>query len=127
MTNEADYSVCTTWLIRDDKYYLLDVERFKAQFPELKRRVIESGRRLNPNLIIIEAIGAGGALYQQVLAELGSCVKFHKPRVDKKTRMWQECSLIEAGYVYLPKEAPWLADFMYEMINFPNGKRRSGR
>jgi len=36
--------------------------------------------------------------------------------------MWQESPLIEAGYVYLPNEAPWLADFMHEMINFPNGK-----
>jgi len=122
VTTEADYSVCTTWLIRDDNFYLLDVERFKAQFPELKHRVIQSGRRHNPNLIVIEAIGAGGALYQQVRAELGSCVRFHKPTVDKKTRMWQESPLIEAGYVYLPNEAPWLADFMHEMINFPNGK-----
>ena len=35
---------------------------------------------------------------------------------------YQQRPLIEAGYVYLPNEAPWLADFMQEMINFPNGK-----
>lgn len=34
--------------------------------------------------------------------------------------------MIEAGYVYLPNEAPWLADFMHEMINFPNGKHDDG-
>jgi phage terminase large subunit-like protein len=97
VTTEADYSVCTIWLIRDDNFYLLDVERFKAQFPDLKNRVIQSGRRYNPNLIIIEAIGAGGALYQYAVRELGSCVRFHKPKVEKKTRMWQESPLIEAG------------------------------
>jgi phage terminase large subunit-like protein len=29
---------------------------------------------------------------------------------------------IEAGRVWLPKEAAWLADFQHELLHFPNGK-----
>lgn len=31
-----DYSVCTTWLLYDDNYYLLDLLRERLEFPDLK-------------------------------------------------------------------------------------------
>lgn len=33
-----------------------------------------------------------------------------------------QTSLIEAGQVLLPKEAPWLADFQHELVTFPHGR-----
>lgn len=35
----ADYSVCTSWLIRDGRYYLLDVIRKRLLYPELRRTI----------------------------------------------------------------------------------------
>jgi hypothetical protein len=29
---------------------------------------------------------------------------------------------IENGFVYLPREAPWLADYLHEISSFPNGR-----
>jgi phage terminase large subunit-like protein len=29
---------------------------------------------------------------------------------------------IEGGQVHLPREAPWLADFLQEVLAFPNGR-----
>jgi hypothetical protein len=29
---------------------------------------------------------------------------------------------IEAGYVYLPKSATWLGEFLTELLSFPNGR-----
>jgi hypothetical protein len=37
----ADYSVCTTWGLVDNRIYLLDVFRRKLNFPQLKRAVLE--------------------------------------------------------------------------------------
>ncbi len=30
--------------------------------------------------------------------------------------------VIEAGHVALPTGAPWLADFLFELLAFPNGR-----
>jgi hypothetical protein len=38
---ENDYSVCTTWLIDENKYYLIDVLRGRFDFPTLRRKVRE--------------------------------------------------------------------------------------
>jgi predicted phage terminase large subunit-like protein len=35
----ADYSVCTTWGIKDKRIYLLHVFRKRLNYPELKRAV----------------------------------------------------------------------------------------
>jgi predicted phage terminase large subunit-like protein len=41
---------------------------------------------------------------------------------DKVKRVARVSSYIEAGRLFLPKEAPWLAAFMQEILAFPHGK-----
>jgi phage terminase large subunit-like protein len=36
---ENDYSVCTTWLTCDKRYYLIDLLRGRFDFPTLRRKV----------------------------------------------------------------------------------------
>jgi predicted phage terminase large subunit-like protein len=43
------------------------------------------------------------------------------PKHDKATRLMSQTSEIEAGRVYLPKNAEWLEEFRRELLNFPNG------
>ena len=40
-----DYSVCTTWGIRDRVFYLLDVYRRRLNYPDLKRAVLDLAAR----------------------------------------------------------------------------------
>jgi hypothetical protein len=42
--SESDFSVCTTWLIRENDYYLIDVLRGRFGFPTLRERAIEYAR-----------------------------------------------------------------------------------
>jgi predicted phage terminase large subunit-like protein len=44
------------------------------------------------------------------------------PRTDKITRLEAETPRIEAGHMLLPGEAPWLGDFLAELLAFPNGR-----
>ena len=44
------------------------------------------------------------------------------PKDDKETRMMMVTPSIEAGKVWIPTDAPWLADFQYEILHFPKGK-----
>ena len=36
-----DYSVCTTWLVKGNDYYLIDVVRERLEYPNLKHRVLK--------------------------------------------------------------------------------------
>ncbi len=45
-----------------------------------------------------------------------------KPTGDMLTRFDAQTSKIESGELFLPKEAPWLAEFEKETLGFPQGK-----
>ena len=36
--------------------------------------------------------------------------------------MEAQCARFEAGQVYLPKDAPWLSEFLREVFAFPNAR-----
>ena len=36
--------------------------------------------------------------------------------------MEAQCARFEAGQVYLPREAPWLSEFLHEILAFPNAR-----
>lgn len=120
-----DYSVCTTWLIQGDDYYLLDVERAKLQYPELKQRIIEHAKRWRAWSILIEDKGSGTGLIQDLRQHHPVGVPRPtaiNPQADKITRMHIQSAKVEAGHVLLPARAGWLADFRSELMQFPNGR-----
>src|SRR5712671_5175737 len=45
-----------------------------------------------------------------------------KPEGSKVDRMAAQSAKIEAGHVHLPNSAPWLGDFLMELLSFPNGR-----
>jgi hypothetical protein len=53
-TELSDYSVCTTWGVNDERYYLLDVYRERLNYPDLRRKAIELARLHKPYTILIE-------------------------------------------------------------------------
>jgi predicted phage terminase large subunit-like protein len=120
----CDFSVCTTWGACGEDLYLLDVDRRRMDFPELKRRVVELGRHWQPRNIIIEDKGAGTSLIQQLRAESNGIPRPtpFMPRDDKVTRLHAQSARIEAGHVWLPVEAAWLEELRIELSSFPNGR-----
>ena len=122
ITENADFSVCTTWLVRQNEYYLLEVLRFRAEHPELVRKVIDEAQRCHPNLILIEAVGHGKALCDDVSRKTSCRILPVIPKGDKESRMVGETSALYAGYVFLPEEADWLVELKRELAAFPMGK-----
>lgn len=120
----CDYSVCTTWGIRGDDLFLLDVDRARLDFPSLKRRVIELARRWQPRTLLVEDKGSGTALIQQLRAEPNGIAypTAFVPRDDKLTRLHAQSAWIEAGHIWLPEHAPWLEDLRTEIASFPQGR-----
>jgi predicted phage terminase large subunit-like protein len=119
----SDYSVGTTWGFRDNRWHLLDVERARLDFPDLKRRVEASARRWRADIVLIEYAGSGIPLLQQLRQEnRSSHFQPIKPRLDKVTRMEAQSARLETGRYLLPAAAPWLAELRRELLAFPNGK-----
>lgn len=117
-----DFSVCTTWLIRNNAYYLLDVFRERLDFPDLRKAVVDLKRRFRPTAILIEDKGSGTPLIQ-VLRESGDVYSIPVlPTKDKIVRAASQCATIEAGQVFLPEVAPWLGELQAEVSAFPQSR-----
>ena len=118
----ADYSVCTTWGLKDKRLYLLHVFRKRLNYPELKRAVREQANMHRATLVLIEDKASGTQLVQELVNEGLRIVRAVKPEGDKVMRFNAQTATIENGFVYLPQEAPWLADYVHEITTFPNAK-----
>lgn len=117
-----DYSVCTTWLIRKNQYYLLNVFRARLEYPALLRKIKSMATRHTAGRVIIEDKGAGTSLIQDLKENSDLNIIKFDPKVDKETRLYTVTNVIEAGRVWLPKDAPWLDIFRHEIMMFPKGK-----
>ncbi len=121
----SDYSVCTTWVMKSKDYYLLDVWRGQVEYPTLRRKVINHALAHMAQTVLIEKAGPGLQLVQDLRQE--SKPQFPKPlgivpQGDKLVRMEGQTPRLEARHVLLPKDAPWLAPFLQELLAFPRGR-----
>jgi predicted phage terminase large subunit-like protein len=118
-----DYSVCTTWQVIKRNYYLLHVWRGRLEFPQLKYRLISLAQEFSTNEILIEQDGPGLHLVQEFKGTPAVGVPTPigvKAEGDKAVRMEAQSARFEAGQIHLPREAPWLAEFLDEVLGFPN-------
>ena len=118
----SDYSVCTTWGIKEKRIYLLHVLRKRMIFPELKRAIRDQEVIYMPNQIIIEDHASGTPVVQDLRNDGLYRVEAYKPKENKQMRMARQATRIENGFVYIPHDAHWLAEYLHEMAMFPNGK-----
>ncbi|MGH7103679.1 MAG: phage terminase large subunit [Acetobacteraceae bacterium] len=118
----ADYSVCTTWGLKDRHLYLVHVLRRRLDYPNLKRAVIEQARCYRADVVLIEDRASGTQLIQELVAEGLYAVTRYAPSGDKIMRLHAQTAMIENGFVHLPVEAPWLAEYLHEFTTFPKGR-----
>ena len=121
----SDYSTCVVLQVRDETVFILDVLRDRLDFPDLRRKVIEVHRRwrsvTSSYALLIENKGSGMSLIQDLKRE-GIRALEVKPEGDKIIRMNAHTARIEAGYLHLPRQAPWLEEFRKEIMAFPAAK-----
>jgi phage terminase large subunit-like protein len=65
-----DYSLCTTWRIEQNIFYLLDVFRARPKYPDLRRKVIALAQERRPATILIEDAWPGMNLLQDLRASM---------------------------------------------------------
>jgi len=121
---ENDFSVCTTWAVCEAGYYLLDVWKEKVEFPDLKQMVRSKGAQLwsghKPAAVLVEDKASGQSLIQELKRDTVLPIVPVQVDSDKIARAYAVTPLIEAGRVFLPQDAPWLADYVASLTGFPN-------
>lgn len=115
----SDFSVCLTIGVRENNIYVIDLWREKVTYPTLRNTVINLGNKYKPLRILIEDSASGKALWQELRRNLP--VQAIKPIGSKEVRAHAVTPIIDNGRVFLPKNAPYLYDFLDETAHFPDG------
>jgi predicted phage terminase large subunit-like protein len=118
--SQHDWSVCTTWLEHDGKHYLLDVARQKLEFSDLIKMVDIQADKWKPDAVLVEDKASGISLLQVIRGSYHSINAIPiQTKDDKETRFNRVTPMFEAGKVWFPKEAQWLALLESELLGFP--------
>ncbi len=119
-----DFSVCTTWGVVRDRYYLLSVFRKRLNYPDLRRAVREHAQQWRADVILIEDKASGTQLIQDLRADGVYSVKPFTPLPGSYNivRLYAQTAEFESGRVLLPRTAPWLGEYVRELTAFPGTK-----
>ena len=121
-----DWSVCTTWAIKQKDFYLLDVWRDRVEFPALRRKIVNLALSYQAGTVLIEKAGPGLQLVQELRNDQTRGFPLPigiVPEGDKWMRMEAQTPRFEAGHVLLPERGavarhlPW-----DELLAFPRGR-----
>ncbi len=122
-TGESNsYSACVTFGVKEHLLCVLDVWRGRLEYPDLKKKVIGLAEKWEPERIVIEKASTGLSLLQDLSGTTPLNLIPFPPKGDKVTRAEQVAAMVEAGRIYLPADAPWLAMFLKELVEFPYAK-----
>jgi phage terminase large subunit-like protein len=88
---QNDWSVCTTWMILDKSYYLIDLTRGRYDYPRLKATAIALVQKYRPHNVLIEDASTGTALAQELKSvHFGSATRLVPVERDKiGTQVWR--------------------------------------
>lgn len=126
---QNDFSVLQCWgYTRENSAYLIDQIRGKWEAPELlvqarafwKKHSAKSAGPSALRAFKVEDASSGTALIQTLKKE-HIPIKGINRGTDKVSRAHDVTPTIEAGSVFLPRQAEWLSDYLLEFSKFPKG------
>jgi predicted phage terminase large subunit-like protein len=114
-----DYSVCTTWGVKENILYLMDLYRAQIDYVDLRKKVIELSECYKPSALLIEDKSSGQSLLQDLARNTCLPIIAVNPVKDKITRLITVSPIFESGRISFPVNKLWLSDLESELINFP--------
>ena len=117
----GNYTAVTVRGHRDDRWYFRAAHRFQFDLPKVRQMICKLDQDYGPDLIVIDEVGIGRGLKQELIYQGLSHVVGAKGK-GKEVDAQEIAPMIEAGHVLVPHAAPGLSVFRDEIISFPNGK-----
>ena len=117
----ADYTVVGAFgVTRERQLLVLDIDRARREGPDICPAMQRMVDRHRLPAIWIEKVGFQLSLIQQARRQ-GLPVRELVPDRDKVARAMPATAALEGGRVLLPSSAPWVRDFVDEVLSFPVG------
>lgn len=121
-TEKGSYVVGTIWGRKRENHYLIDLYRERCGFNDQLKMVRQAKLKYpETTRILVEKKANGSALISVLQSEIPGIIPV-EPHGSKEMRAESICHIIESGNVWLPKNKPWVQDYIDEHTNFPNGK-----
>jgi predicted phage terminase large subunit-like protein len=122
----ADYSGVALWGLTPRRHLVHSTSgRAGSRSPRITQiRAVHGRWRLQgyPLRYVCAGKGGGGAQVVQNLFRDGVPAEALAETVDKVTNSTTARVQVQAGKVYFPDQADWLAEFKRELLQFPNGE-----
>jgi predicted phage terminase large subunit-like protein len=116
----TSYVVGQVWARDRANCYLMDQWRDKVDFTGTVRAVRNMSQRWpKARTKLIEEAANGPAVISALKGKLQGVIAV-KPKGSKASRLAAISPAIEGGNVLLPRKAPWVEDFVEEVVTFPN-------
>lgn len=145
-SNRADYTSISTWgaAVEDRLLALFDVTRDRLAAPEIIATLLDVLQRERPRLFYMEDAGpqvnkvhrlqfaaqAGlmvdpedteqDLVLKRALEE-GLPIKSVKPEKNKELHAESAAAVMKGGAILIPDDAPWVAEWVAELLQFPQG------
>lgn len=117
-----DYSVCSTWAVTPNGYFILNVLREKTTAPILEALAISQYEDFKPSAVVIEDKSAGSSLIQKLQSDTSIPVIPFNPTKDKEVRATGAAPTQHAKKIELPLGAEWVKEFIKEHEKFPKSQ-----
>ena len=117
----SDFCGFTVWGQVGIDYWLLDVVNERADFNKTLELLAGLGARWKPSAELIEDAANGPAIIS-TLKGTRPCRVAVRPDGSKEARAFSCQPIFVQGRVHLPLEAPWLEEYLGQLLAFPAGE-----
>jgi predicted phage terminase large subunit-like protein len=120
----SDYTVISTWAAFPGKagdvpkLILVDRVRERQEFDTVEALAVAAFRKWQPSYVGVEDASYGKILYGRLLRQGIPCRRL-SPVADKISRSQTAKVMCHAGQVFFPRQAPWIAEWVRELSQFP--------
>lgn len=117
----SDFTVGLTFGYLDHHWLLLDVFRRRMELPDVQSNIIRLQREWQADKVIIEKVGSSIGVFQDLRRLEGKRGIYisHTPSAGKEERLLGQTPKLADGLIRLPADAPWVCDFVSELVGFP--------
>ena len=120
-TTAGDFNVIVAIGRKGSSFYVLDVWRARADFPEVQRQFRAMAHRYPRAKKCVEQAAAGASLVASLQGEIPGLVGI-PPSGSKEQRLQAVLAFFEAGNVYFEETWPGLDAAISELVTFPNSR-----
>ncbi|MFG1193142.1 phage terminase large subunit [Xanthobacter flavus] len=118
----SSYTVFQLWRLTPDEIFELhDLRRFRIPPERAGTEALLFAKAHSPHIVLVEDMNAG-LLVADTLKRAGPCLDTIRPTQSKEQRLLRCLAAFHSMKVRLPREAPWLEDFLAQLLAFPGSR-----